>query len=141
MDDGIHDEDCCVWDTSSVLVFDDLVSPDHCARMLKVVLGSGPAWDDATNGPDPDRWSQGGLLDLPVPDEDHDDGAEASNQQQGIPLSYGLTEDGLEDICQDDPPPVALEEFEKLLTCLFSNFTVTRLNFSKHILDNEKAMD
>jgi hypothetical protein len=60
--DGAYVADECsqeqVWDTSSVLVFDDLVSEDLRKRLLNVILGRTSDnikndWDDITNGPNP----------------------------------------------------------------------------------------
>lgn len=109
-------EDSAVWDTSSVVVLDDLVSPDLRARLRQVVLGSGTDWNDAQDGPDPSRWSEGGLIDLPDQECEED-----------VPVSYGLTDQALEEICQDSPTPLAFQEFESLLATLLEDFKVTRL--------------
>jgi hypothetical protein len=119
--DGLQDES--IWDTSSVLVFDELVSADLRRRMLEVVLGQGGEhWDDANDGPDPSRWSEGGLIDLPEEGEE-----DTLVSDDSIPVSYGLTDEALEEICQDDPVPTAFEEFEKILVALFDDVAVTRL--------------
>ena len=46
------------WDTSTLLVFDTLVSPDLRKRLLDVMIGSDSHSKhyDARNGPDPTRW-------------------------------------------------------------------------------------
>ena len=124
-----------VWDTSTVLVFDNLLESASEERNLRqrmrdVVLGNTSddeeqgkskqqRWDDADNGPDPSRWEAGGLLDLPGTDDDPSD--------PDIPESYGLTDDALEEICEENPPPTVFQEFESILSRLFPDFVVTRL--------------
>lgn len=114
-----------VWDTSSVLVFDDLISDDLRKRLLDVTLGRSNCnnenlWDDSTNGPDPERWVRGGLVDVPENDEN---GQEESNDS--ISTSWGLSDEGIEEICFEHHD--AIEEFETILSQLFPQFLVTRL--------------
>lgn len=113
-----------VWDTSSILIWDNLVSDTLRELMLKVVLGhdddmKGGPWDDVTNGPDPRRWVQGGLVDIPAEHDNKDNQGEADQ-------SFGLTDDALEDLCIEPPPP-AIQEFECILAHLFPDFIVSRL--------------
>ncbi|KAL3928918.1 MAG: hypothetical protein SGARI_004899, partial [Bacillariaceae sp.] len=120
-----NEDQLLVWDTSTILVFDDLVSTDLRKRMLQVVVGDDDDedWNDAQDGPNPSRWCEGGLIDLP------EDGAESdtTTTDSDIPVSYGLKDEALDEICQDDPVPDAFEEFEKILAVLFEDFVVTRL--------------
>jgi hypothetical protein len=106
------------WDTSSILVFDDMVDDSLRSRLLKVVNGiddddddnDEDEWDDAENGPNPDRWIRGGLVDIPDQEGDR---------------SFGLSEDGIEDLCFQHHD--AIEDFEMILSSLFSDFVVARL--------------
>jgi 2OG-Fe(II) oxygenase superfamily len=104
-----------VWDTSSILVFDDLVSPELRADLLQS-LGSGKGWDDA-NGPDPSCWE--GVCWSEEEDEE-------PCAPDADPILYCLTEDALEELCDDSPAPTAVQQFEKILTQLFPAYTVTR---------------
>ncbi|CAB9498629.1 expressed unknown protein [Seminavis robusta] len=133
VDDDDHDNNKSdVWDTSSILVFDNLLSQDNLRqRLLDVVLGriveddsTTEAWDDVQHGPDPKRWQEGGLVDLPTTTttNDDDDGSTTT-----VPTSYGLTEDALDEICADAPPPLPMQQVECILQQLFPNFIVTRL--------------
>ena len=127
-----------VWDTSTVLVFDNLLesaSEERSLRkrMLDVVLGNTSddeereikqqRWDDAKNGPDPSRWEAGALLDLPDTDGDPGD----PNDESDMPESFGLTDVALEEICEESPPPTVFQEFESILSRLFPDFVVCRL--------------
>jgi hypothetical protein len=105
-----------VWDTSSILVFDDLVSNDLRKRLLDVTLGGNDDWDDITQGPNPDRWVKGGLID--IPDEDSEESPVPSS-------SWGLSDECIEEICFQQHH--AIQEFEMILTQLFPQFVVTRL--------------
>jgi hypothetical protein len=109
------------WDTSSVLLFDNLVNDDLRNRLLDVTLGSDSSkgWDDVSNGPNPNRWIRGGLSD--VPDDDDDD--EADDASDGP--CWGLTAEAIDDICFGKHD--AIDDFEHILTQLFPQFTVTRL--------------
>jgi 2OG-Fe(II) oxygenase superfamily len=115
------------WDTSTVLVWDDLISDDLRRRLLNVVKGisegspsssiSGDEtkemeWDDVLQGPDPSRWTRGGLMDTPNDDN--------------TARCWGLGEDDIEDICFGDHP--AITEFERILSeHVFPQFKVCRL--------------
>lgn len=122
LDDDNEDGDSVqVWDTSSILVFDDLVDPDLRRRMLEVVVGSSNEWNDAENGPDPSRWQERSIYEQKTNEE------LTSTPIVGNSMFFELTDVALEEICQDDPPPEALEAFEKILVKLFADFTVTRL--------------
>ena len=107
------------WDTSSVVVFDDLISDDLRERLLDVVKGKpshGADWNDIENGPDPGRWIRGALRD--IPDNEGDGDGEALS-------CWGLPTEAIEDICFARHE--AIEEFESLLTNLFPQFVVSRL--------------
>ena len=65
-----------VWDTSTILVFDNFVSKRLAKTTAQhVVLGqdddssSSSAWNDIQDGPDPRRWTRGGLVDIPNNDQ------------------------------------------------------------------------
>lgn len=98
------------WDTSSILVFDNLVNDDLRKAILQV-LNDNSDWDDVNNGPDPTRWIRGGLMDLP----DEEDGSTAC---------YGLVDDAIDDLCLHHD---AFEEFETIVSRLFPDFIVCRL--------------
>lgn len=102
------------WDTSSVLVFDNVISDDLRRRLLDVVVGRSDyeddPWDCAKDGPDPRRWVRGGLIDIPG--------------QEGQPC-WGLVDEAIDDLCLHHD---AFEEFETKLSSLFPNFTVSRLS-------------
>eukprot|EP00980_Cylindrotheca_fusiformis_P019953 scaffold7025_cov123-Cylindrotheca_fusiformis.AAC.12 len=115
-----------VWDTSTVLVFDDLVSEDLRKRLLDVTLGRSDGdnnhWDDdMLNGPNPERWVRGGLVDTPE-EEEEDDEDESSTSSS---TSWGLSDEGIDDICFNHHD--AIEEFETIISHLFPQFLVTRL--------------
>jgi hypothetical protein len=108
------------WDTSTLLVFDDLLSDDLRKRLLDVVVGrkdDSPVWDDAKDGPDPRRWARGGLLDIP------DD--ELQKEEEGGPC-WGLRDEAIAELCFEHHD--ALQEFEIVLSDLFPQFTVSRLS-------------
>ncbi|KAL7489375.1 hypothetical protein ACHAW6_014969 [Cyclotella cf. meneghiniana] len=108
------------FDTSSIIVFDNLVDPDLRKRLLNVVKGypeeANDEWDEVDFGPDPNRWERGGLMD--VVDEN---GAESTYDG----TCWGLTDDAVMDICFHHHPAIA--EFESKLSQLFSDFVVSRL--------------
>ena len=107
------------WDTSSVVVFDNLVSDDLRRRLLDVVKGKASSdndWNDVENGPDPDRWVRGGLQDIPDSDEEMND--------QTLSC-WGLPAEAIEEICFEQHE--AINEFESILTNLFPQFVVSRL--------------
>mmetsp|Transcript_38046 Transcript_38046/g.83544 ORF Transcript_38046/g.83544 Transcript_38046/m.83544 type:complete len:443 (-) Transcript_38046:98-1426(-) len=114
------------WDTSTVLVFDDLVTDDLRRRLLDVVLGrndstsSIPAWDDAKNGPDPRRWVRGGLLDVPT-----DEQMEPSATDSEDGSCWGLKDEVISELCFEHHD--AIQEFETILSDLFPQFTISRL--------------
>mmetsp|Transcript_58360 Transcript_58360/g.142717 ORF Transcript_58360/g.142717 Transcript_58360/m.142717 type:complete len:566 (-) Transcript_58360:90-1787(-) len=121
--DDPYSTDQQVWDTSSILIFDDLVNEDIRQRLLDVVLGrhsnsDDDPWDDIQNGPDPKRWERGGLIDIPDDDESADTAATTST-------SWGLKAAAIEDICFQHHDAIA--EFEEILTDLFPQYIVTRL--------------
>merc|ERR1740124_1253302 len=101
-----------IWDTSTIIVLDDLISDNLRQRLLDTVHGrttdTTTARYDDTNGPDPTRWIRGGLEDTPSPSN------EASS-------SWGLTEQATLDLCADDPPHGAVREVEAILSRLFSS--------------------
>ena len=102
------------FDTSSLIVFDDLVDDDLRRRLMNVVNGGDKdIWDD-TQGPRPARWVRGGLFDVANDD---------ANQTSAA--CYGLSEHAIMDICYNEHP--AITEFETKLSALFPSFVVTRL--------------
>ena len=108
------DQSITAWDTSSVLVFDNLVDEDLRKGLLSVVKGNNSdEWNDE-NGPDPKRWARGGLMD--VPDE--------SNVEDEYPC-WGLSDDAIVDLCYTQH--AAIQEFECRLAELFPQFHVCRL--------------
>ncbi|KAL9186375.1 hypothetical protein ACHAXT_005613 [Thalassiosira profunda] len=110
------------FDTSSILVFDNLLDDSLLReRLLNVVKGYPEAgsdddgWNDVENGPNPNRWVRGGLMDVEGDNSDEDDGP-----------CWGLTDEATMDICYNDHPAIA--EFESRLTAqLFPDFNVSRL--------------
>lgn len=100
------------WDTSSLLIFDNLVSKDLRRRLLDVVLGD-EVWDDIKNGPNPNRWEIG-LMDIP------EDGSD--KQEYG---GYGLSDEAIEEICFEEHD--AIQEFEAILASLFPQYVVSRM--------------
>jgi len=125
-----------VWDTSSVLVFDDLVSDDLRQRLLNVVLGKDDDnnndndWDDIQNGPDPTRWQKGGLMDLPTLEhlEEEEDVEAPGNSGGGV----GLSDEAIHDLCFQHHD--AIQEFEtQILSNIFPsndnnpNYKICRL--------------
>ncbi|KAL3943529.1 MAG: hypothetical protein SGBAC_002386 [Bacillariaceae sp.] len=108
-----------VWDTSSILVFDNLVSDDLRKRLLDVTLGgTSETWDDVENGPNPKRWVRGGLID--TPDEDEYEATATTPS-----ASWGLLDEAIDDICFHHHD--AIQDFECILSQLFPQFAVTRL--------------
>ena len=109
------------FDTSSVVVFDNLIDESLRKRLLNVVKGvpedaTSDNWDDMKDGPNPDRWVRGGLMD--VVDQDGD------GEEDDGPC-WGLTNDAIIDICFHDHP--AINEFEAKLAQLFPDFIVSKL--------------
>jgi hypothetical protein len=113
------------WDTSSVLVFDELVNDDLRKRLLDVTLGRDASqrdeWDDTTHGPNPSRWVRGGLYD--IPDENND--GDCGDDDDDATSCWGLPAEAIEEICFQ--PHAAIEEFEGILSDLFPQFIVSRL--------------
>ncbi len=105
-----------IWDTSSVMVFDDFVDHSLRERLLNVINGRGEDynWDDKTRGPDPKRWKRGGLVDT------LDEG-----DNEGISNCWGLREEAIHELCFEEHEAIA--EVEEKISNLFSPFTVTRL--------------
>jgi hypothetical protein len=113
-----------VWDTSSVLIYDNVLSDDLRSRLLDVVLGrngkESPTWNDAVEGPDPRRWERGKLADVPHHHEDDDD--TGSSESGG----YGLTDAAVDDLCSQQHGPI--HEFEStILSAIFPGAIVSRL--------------
>lgn len=108
-------------DTSTILVFDDLVDEDLRKRLLDVVLGSNAEnWNDVQNGPDPNRWIRGGLLDVTT---DAEDPGVDDEQQTSC---WGLRDEVVEELCYDHGD--AIEEFETILSQkVFPQFVLSRL--------------
>lgn len=113
-----------VWDTSSVLVFDNLVDEDLRKRLLSVVKGNDGTsneWNDIEDGPDPSRWVRGGLMDVP---DDSDEHLQIEEEEVEKPC-WGLSDDAIVDLCYSRHD--AIEEFECRLAELFPQFHVCRL--------------
>lgn len=127
------------WDSSSLLVFDNLVGQDLRKRLLDVVIGEDSDHYDARNGPNPVRWVRGGLLDVPddfddpplfEPDQNGntaietntDTDTDTDNDEGG---GWGLTDEGLQEICFGHHNAVV--EMECILSNLFPDFVVSRL--------------
>lgn len=109
------------WDTSSVLVFDDLVDEDLRRGLLNVVKGTSEGnnddeWNDIENGPDPHRWVRGGLIDVP------DDSTEDIEITKPC---WGLSDDAIAELCYNQHE--AIQDFEGRLAELFPQFHVCRL--------------
>lgn len=125
------------WDSSSLLVFDNLVGQDLRKRLLDVVIGEDFDHYDARNGPNPVRWVRGGLLD--VPDDDSNDPPLLELEENGNTAietntedtdngdggGWGLTDEGLQEICFEHHNAVI--EMECILSNLFPDFVVSRL--------------
>mmetsp|Transcript_6466 Transcript_6466/g.14043 ORF Transcript_6466/g.14043 Transcript_6466/m.14043 type:complete len:533 (+) Transcript_6466:63-1661(+) len=108
-----------LFDTSSILVFDNLLDETLRKRLLNVVKGYPEnfeidKWNDSEYGPDPSRWTRGGLVDV------IDEGSEMN-----APSCWGLSDEAINDICFGPHP--AILEFESKLTKLFHEFIVSRL--------------
>ena len=111
-----NDDHTRTWDTSSIHVFDGLVSPD-LRKQLAQVIGGGK---DLTGKhvPDPARWERGGLSDKLLDVFDDDSSSSSSS-------SYGLTSEAIEELCFQ--PHDAITEMESIISKLFPDFIVTRL--------------
>ncbi len=103
-----------VWDTSSILVFDDFVDHSLRERLLDVVNKRSKEydWDDKNNGPDTSRWTKGGLVDI-------------FNESETTSTSWGLTEDATHDLCFNHHD--AISEVEEKISEYFHEFIVSRL--------------
>ena len=127
------------FDTSTLLVFDKLVGHDLRKRLLDVVIGEDSESDhyDARDGPNPNRWVRGGLLDVPdhndptLQSEDGDTAKIESSTHVDTDMDsssgggWGLTDEGLEEICFEHHD--AIVEMESILSNLFPDFLVSRL--------------
>ena len=122
-----HDNDRSeFWDTSSILVFDDLVSEELRRRLLEVVKmgkqghekGGEDGWDDCVQGPNPNRWIRNGLLDIPDDDDNDNKASEGTS-------CWGLPSEAIDELCNESFD--AIQEMEVILAKLFPRFTVTRL--------------
>ena len=111
------------WDASTLLVFDNLVGQDLRKRLLDVVIGEDSDHYDARNGPNPVRWVRGGLLDVPDPNAPPLD--ENETIERNSIGGWGLTDEGLEEICFEHHD--AVQEMETILSNLFPDFVVSRL--------------
>jgi hypothetical protein len=120
-DDEEEEEEEEIWDASTLLVFDNLVDKNLRKRLLDVVIGEDSDNHDPRDGPNPDRWVRGGLLDHnndPEPDEEDEESSTSA-------VGWGLTDAGLENICFDRHD--AVQEMESILANLFRDFLITRL--------------
>jgi len=129
-------EPATIWDSSSLLVFDNLVNDDLRKRLLDVVIGSDSNLHDERTGPDPSRWVRGKLLDVPNEDDNNDDtdddnnndsdtNIDNNNDQSIIGTGWGLSDDALEEICFQSHE--AFLEMESIIATVFPNFRVSRL--------------
>jgi hypothetical protein len=119
--DDEEEEEEEIWDASTLLVFDNLVDKNLRKRLLDVVIGEDSDNHDPRDGPNPDRWVRGGLLDHnndPEPDEEDEESSSSA-------VGWGLTDAGLENICFDRHD--AVQEMESILANLFRDFLITRL--------------
>lgn len=105
------------WDTSSVFVFDDLVSC-NLRRRLAQVIGRGKDLV-GEHSPDPAQWKRGGLSDK----LEYEHESEPSSSAPSV--SYGLTYEAIQELCFQ--PHGAIVDMEIILSKLFSDFVVTRL--------------
>ncbi|KAL7436535.1 hypothetical protein ACHAXM_005250 [Skeletonema potamos] len=109
----------CHFDTSSIVVLDNLLDDSLRKRLLNVVNGcpeDDTSTDHCKDGPNPNRWVRGGLVDVV--------GNNSDGEENDGPC-LGLTDDAIVDICLHDHP--AINEFEARLAQLFSDFIVTKL--------------
>lgn len=113
------------FDTSSILIFDKILDKALRKKLLNIVKGHPEdhaeedcEWDDVDNGPDPNRWTRGGLVDVLDGDAHESDPDEGSR-------CWGLTSEAVMEICYNHHPAIA--EFESILIKLFPDFIVTRL--------------
>ncbi len=107
-----------VWDTSSILVFDDFIDDSLRSKLLDIVNNreEGYNWDDINHGPDPKRWTRGGLMDVPMEGEPNDLYCKC----------WGLTEEATNDLCFGEHSAIA--ELEQKISDLFAaDFIVSRL--------------
>jgi len=107
------------FDTSSIVVLDNILDDSLRKRLLNVVNGypeEDTSTDHFTDGPNPNRWVRGGLVD--VVDNNN-------NGEEDDGPCLGLTDDAIMDICFHDHP--AINEFEARLAQLFPDFIVTKL--------------
>lgn len=125
------------WDTSSVVVFDNLVNDDLRKRLLDIVVNNGngdsnnenendSCWNDIDHGPDPSRWIRGGLQDVP----DHNDTNNNSTTTEGTSSCWGLRPEIIEDLISTAPNQQhdAIHELESLLTELWEpEYVVCRM--------------
>jgi hypothetical protein len=98
-----------VWDTSGVYIFDGLVSEDLRRRLAQVVAGGRDLVEG--QGPDPDRWERGALVDR-------------RNDDPALP-TYGLTLEAIQELCYEHHD--AVQDMECIISELFSDFVVARL--------------
>jgi hypothetical protein len=110
------------WDTSTLLIFDNLVDSSLRKGLLDVVLGVDSDEHDPQNGPDPSRWVRGGLLDVPDEELEESEGDDQDDSQVG---GWGLTDESLQEICFEHHD--AVQEMESILADLFPDFHVCRL--------------
>lgn len=124
------------WDTSTLLIFDNLVNGNLRKDLLDVVLGTDSDEHDPKNGPDPSRWLRGRLLDVPDEDDNDDDGEELvvdeeikiesdDSESDTSGGGWGLTDESLDEICFEQHD--AVQEMESILANLFPHFHVCRL--------------
>lgn len=117
-----NDDHARTWDTSSIHVFDGLVSPNLRKRLAQVIGGGKDLM--GKHVPDPARWERGGLsdklLDVCNNNDDDDTSSTASSSS-----SYGLTYEAIEEVCYR--PHDAIQEMESIISNLFPDFIVTRL--------------
>jgi len=104
------------WDTSTIQVWDGLVSDALRRRLAAVVLGNDDLQllDDSTNTASTPRWVRGGLSDTPS----------VNNNNNNSGSCWGLTDDAIHDLCWEHHD--ALHDMEMIISELFSDFVVSR---------------
>ena len=108
-----HEE---TWDTSNIVVLDNFVDTSLRKRLLDVVnkRHGNYTWDDKENGPDPERWERGGLMDT----------IDGEGQKQTC--CWGLTEEAINDLCFGQHSSI-METEKKIAELFYPNFVVSRL--------------
>jgi len=107
------------WDTSAVAIFDHLVSDNLRQRLLALIGGNEDKME-----PDPKQWARGGLMDLPMGDEE---GASQTTATGTGIVCLGMTPQAISDLCKEQAHD-AIEEVQDIWRRLFPDYHVTRLS-------------